>query len=79
MFQTSSPLASTFIAPKHNVTDLETPAAAQLASSVLYTYGLKDLCLIFFYTLSAIIFHAVIQEYILDVGLLSVLLSFFIN
>lgn len=70
MFQTSSPLASTFIAPKHNVTDIETPAAAQLPSSVLYTYGLKDLCLIFFYTLSAIIFHAVIQEYILDVWLL---------
>lgn len=75
MFQTSSPLASTFIAPKHNVTDLETPAAAQLASSVLYTYGLKDLCLIFFYTLSAIIFHAVIQEYILDVWLLYLLIE----
>jgi len=75
MFQTSSPLASTFIAPKHNVTDLETPAAAQLASSVLYTYGLKDLCLIFFYTLSAIIFHAVIQEYILDKWMRKVKLS----
>lgn len=77
MFQTSSPLASTFIAPKHNVTEMitEPTAAAVPQASILYTYGLKDLCLIFFYTLSAIIFHAVIQEYILDKWMRKVKLS----
>jgi len=33
---------------------------------VPYAYGYKDLCLLFFYTIAAIIFHAVIQEYVLD-------------
>jgi len=59
MFQTTTPLASAFIAPKHNVTELD-------QTPVLYTYGLKDLCLLFFYTITAVIFHAVIQEYVLD-------------
>lgn len=60
MFQASSPLASAFIAPKHNVTEITNKA------STLYTYGLKDLCLLVFYTLTAIIFHAIVQEYVLD-------------
>jgi translocating chain-associated membrane protein 1 len=60
MFQITTPLASVFIAPKHNVTELETSA------KVLYTYGAKDICLVLFYTLAAVIFHAIIQEYILD-------------
>jgi len=59
MFQVSSPFASNFIAPKYNTTELDAPV-------VHYTYGLKDLCLVFFYTIAAIIFHAVIQEYVLD-------------
>lgn len=63
MFQTTTPLASAFIAPKYNLTDLESNT---LQTPTLYTYGLKDLCLLFFYTLTAIIFHAIIQEYILD-------------
>lgn len=70
MFQTSSPLASTFIAPKYNVTEVDLSqqqANAAAVPPVLYTYGLKDLCLIFFYMLACIIYHAVIQEYILDV------------
>lgn len=33
-----------------------------------YAYGFKDLATIFFYMLIAIILHAVIQEYILDVS-----------
>lgn len=61
MFQTTTPLASAFIAPKHNITELDQP-------TVLYTYGLKDICLLFFYTIAAIIFHAIIQEYVLDVS-----------
>lgn len=70
MFQTSSPLASTFIAPKYNVTETELQQAKDASATIppiLYTYGLKDLCLIFFYMLACIIYHAVIQEYILDV------------
>jgi len=60
MFQVTSPLASVFIAPKHNVTELD------VSSKALYTYGSKDICLLLFYTIAAIIFHAVIQEYVLD-------------
>lgn len=59
MFQTTTPLASAFVAPKHNVTELD-------QSPVLYTYGFKDVCLLFFYSIAAIIFHAIIQEYVLD-------------
>ena len=57
----TAPLASVFIAPKHNVTELDMSAKA------LYSYGYKDVCLVLFYTLAAVIFHAVIQEYVLDV------------
>jgi translocating chain-associated membrane protein 1 len=60
MFQVTAPLASVFIAPKHNVTELDMSAKA------LYSYGYKDICLVLFYTLAAVIFHAVIQEYVLD-------------
>lgn len=59
MFQFSTPLASAFITPAYNVTELTSPP-------VSYTYGPKDICLIFFYSIIAIIFHAVVQEYILD-------------
>lgn len=33
-----------------------------------YTYGLKDICVVFFYFLICIVMHAIIQEYILDVS-----------
>jgi len=62
MFQVTSPLASAFIAPKHNITEIVYASE----SPILYTYGSKDLCLLFFYTITAIIFHAIIQEYVLD-------------
>ena len=62
--QVTSPLASVFIAPKHNLTEINYTSE----SPVLYTYGSKDLCLLFFYTITAIIFHAIIQEYVLDVN-----------
>jgi translocating chain-associated membrane protein 1 len=78
MFQTSAPLASTFIAPKHNITDMDqakTPGAAVPNLPILYTYGLKDICLVFFYTITVIIAHAVIQEYILDKWMRKVKLS----
>lgn len=38
-------------------------------SASLYYYGIKDLATVFFYMLVAIIIHAVIQEYVLDVSI----------
>lgn len=36
-----------------------------------FHYGLKDVATVFFYMLVAIIMHAIIQEYVLDVSLRS--------
>ncbi len=63
--QATQPLASMFIAMQHNMTSFELLAPG---SEITFTSGLKDLCAIFFYTLIAIVVHAVIQEYILDVS-----------
>lgn len=35
-----------------------------------FHYGLKDMATVFFYMLVAIIMHAIIQEYVLDVSIL---------
>ena len=59
LFQATSPLASLFIVMSHNVTELH-------EQTVLYSYGTKDLALIFFYFLISIVMHAVVQEYLLD-------------
>jgi translocating chain-associated membrane protein 1 len=59
MFQITTPLASVFIIPAHVIED-----------SQLLNYGAQDIALVLFYTLAAVVFHAVIQEYILDVILL---------
>jgi translocating chain-associated membrane protein 1 len=40
-------------------------------SASLYYYGIKDLATVFFYMLVAIIIHAIIQEYVLDVSMQS--------
>lgn len=61
MFQVTSPLATSFITPSYNVSD---PTSTQ--SPILYTYGWKDILLVVFYTIAAVIFHAIVQEYILD-------------
>jgi len=63
MFQTTTPLASTFIVPKHNLTEMN---ATTPVNTVIYSNGPKDLCLLLFYTIVAVIFHAIIQEYVLD-------------
>lgn len=61
--QATSPLASLFVAMSHNTTDpFETTDGI-----VMYTYGMKDLALTFFYFLICIVMHAVVQEYFLDV------------
>jgi len=49
-----------FVALQHNITDVFT------SEVVHYTYGVKDLCIVFFYFLISIVMHAVIQEYLLD-------------
>lgn len=41
----------------------------------LYHYGIKDLATVFFYMLVAIIIHAIIQEYVLDVSIVRAILS----
>ncbi len=43
--------------------------ATATPTTVLYSTGPKDFCLMFFYTIVAIIFHAIIQEYVLDVNI----------
>jgi len=63
MFQTTQPLASLFIAMHHNATPVE---ELTYGTEMRYTSGLKDLCAVFFYTLIAVVVHAVIQEYLLD-------------
>lgn len=67
MIQATSSLAFTFIGIHHNVTqspEFQDPSDGQL--DVLYTYGIKDLCTIFYYSLICIIMHAILQEYFLD-------------
>jgi len=58
LIQSTTPIASIFIALQHNVTEPnEIP---------MYTTGLKDWAAIFFYSLICIVIHAIIQEYVLD-------------
>jgi len=63
MFQTTQPLASLFIAMHHNATPVE---ELTYGTEMRYITGLKDVCAVFFYTLIAVVVHAVIQEYLLD-------------
>lgn len=56
----------------HNATPVEELTYGQ---ELTYTSGLKDLCAVFFYTLIAVVVHAVIQEYILDVSFTSVFIK----
>lgn len=63
LFQVTAPLASFFIAMSHNVTEIFSPDPEHI---VMYTYGIKDLALVFFYFLICIVMHAVVQEYLLD-------------
>jgi hypothetical protein len=65
MFQVTHPLASSFVVPKYNLSE---PEPTKSISSVLYSYGFKDIALVLFYSLAVIILHAVIQEYVLDVS-----------
>ncbi|CDW53331.1 translocating chain associating membrane [Trichuris trichiura] len=62
-FKATAPIGSMFIMLQHNATDFnEDPQSARW----LYRAGWKDMATVFFYTIGAIIVHAVIQQYIVD-------------
>jgi len=63
MIQATTPYAYMFIALHHNVSN---EATSVQEAAFRYTYGLKDLCVTFFYFLICIVIHAIIQEYVLD-------------
>ncbi|RXM91962.1 Translocating chain-associated membrane protein 1-like 1 [Acipenser ruthenus] len=63
MFEVTAKYAIMFITVQYNVTYTE----YRSEPINFYDYGPKDLATIFFYVLVAIILHALIQEYILDV------------
>ncbi|KAK3611558.1 hypothetical protein CHS0354_018074 [Potamilus streckersoni] len=63
MFQATSPVAALFVSMQHNVTLNDSNAVVDWT---YYTYGLKDLFNVFFYSLICIVLHAVVQEYVLD-------------
>jgi len=62
MFQVTSPITAMFVTLQHNLT-VEVDG---VLDGSFYSYGVKDLFAVFFYTLICIVIHAVIQEYILD-------------
>ncbi|OXB68740.1 hypothetical protein ASZ78_012939 [Callipepla squamata] len=66
MFEITAKAAVIFVTLQYNVT---IPATEEQSAETisLYHYGIKDLATIFFYMLVAIIIHAIIQEYVLDV------------
>ena len=68
LLQVTSTWTSMFVVMSHNVTTM-TPdgeAVPDHPMFVSYTTGLKDIALVFFYTLICIVMHAVVQEYVLD-------------
>ena len=62
--QITTPLATIFLIPQHMVDG----TGDSITNQALYTHGLKDAAVIFFYTLIVIVVHAVAQEYLLDVS-----------
>uniref|UniRef100_A0A0X3Q1X9 Translocating chain-associated membrane protein n=1 Tax=Schistocephalus solidus TaxID=70667 RepID=A0A0X3Q1X9_SCHSO len=62
LFKGTAPAASLFISMQHNESVEKTSGPPDL----LYTTGRYDFCAIFFYSIVAIILHAVAQEYMLD-------------
>jgi len=54
-----------FIALHHNATR-NSSNPFPYDEDILYTTGWKDNCAVFFYTLIAIVIHALVQEYVLD-------------
>ncbi|NXA47533.1 TR1L1 protein, partial [Nothocercus julius] len=74
MFEVTAKYVIIFITVQYNVTYA---TDGQSEHVDFYDYGPKDIATIFFYMLIAIILHAVIQEYILDVSLLLGIIYFY--
>ncbi|EDW82767.1 uncharacterized protein Dwil_GK24971 [Drosophila willistoni] len=67
MNESTAAFASAFISLHHNVSGGEDPTREQpYGKAYTYIAGIKDYCSIFFYTLTCIIMHAIIQEFVLD-------------
>uniref|UniRef100_A0A4W3GK10 Translocating chain-associated membrane protein n=1 Tax=Callorhinchus milii TaxID=7868 RepID=A0A4W3GK10_CALMI len=64
MFEVTAKIAVSFVTVQYNITFPTTDEKAEQAT--LYHYGFKDVATVFFYTLIAIILHAILQEYVLD-------------
>ncbi|KAJ8267919.1 hypothetical protein COCON_G00130910 [Conger conger] len=65
LFEVTSHVAGLFITVQHNVTISTNEGQEELAVNYFH-HGPKDMATVFFYMLIAIIFHAVIQECLLD-------------
>ncbi|XP_071183977.1 translocating chain-associated membrane protein 1-like 1 [Salvelinus alpinus] len=66
MFEVTSKVAVLFITVQYNVTISANEGLSEESVVNHFHHGLKDLATIFFYMLVAIIIHAIIQEYVLD-------------
>ncbi|XP_045558768.1 translocating chain-associated membrane protein 1-like 1 isoform X2 [Salmo salar] len=66
MFEITSQVAVLFITVQYNVTISANEGLPEESVVNHFQHGLKDVATVFFYTLVAIIIHAIIQEYVLD-------------
>ena len=66
MDDSTAPFSNAFISLSHNVTGEDPSREQPLGKPFSYVAGIKDYCAIFFYTLTCIIMHAIIQEFVLD-------------
>ncbi|KAH8273494.1 hypothetical protein KR018_008223 [Drosophila ironensis] len=66
MNESTAAFASAFISLHHNVSGEDPSREQPYGKAFTYIAGIKDYCAIFFYTLTCIIMHAIIQEFVLD-------------
>ncbi|XP_065362936.1 translocating chain-associated membrane protein 1 [Calliphora vicina] len=66
MDESTAPFASAFISLHHNVSGEEPTREQPFGKPYTYMAGIKDYCAVFFYTITCIIMHAIIQEFVLD-------------
>ena len=64
-FQATSSLATSFVILQHAIApEKDSPPE----EPIYYTNGSQDFAAIFFYTLIAVVVHAILQEYVIDVS-----------
>ncbi|XP_055855121.1 translocating chain-associated membrane protein 1 [Episyrphus balteatus] len=66
MDETTAKFASPFVSLHHNVSGEDPSHEFPTGKPYTYAAGVKDQCAIFFYTLTCIIMHAILQEFVLD-------------